>query len=197
MYVGQSGNGDEALWEKYSGDASDGFMSGVSNAFQFAMAKTFYNVRNAIRQWLSEILELLFQAASLCISTMRTFNLEIMAIIGPLALGISVFDGFQHTLHNWLSRYINVYLWLPVANILGTIMANIQTIMLQQDIKQIQANGATSFNSTDTGYLIFLIIGIAGYFTIPSIANYIVSVGGSDPLTVKMSRILKKSIGIA
>lgn len=198
MYVGQSGNGDEALWEKYSGDASSsGFLSGVSNAFQFAMAKAFYNFKNAIRQWLSEVLEILFEAASLCINTMRTFNLVVMAILGPLALGISVFDGFKQTLHNWLSRYINVYLWLPVSNILGAIMANIQVKMLQQDLKQIQTNGATYFNTTDAGYLIFLIIGIVGYFTVPSIASYIVSVGGNDPLTIKMSRVIKKAFGIA
>jgi conjugative transposon TraJ protein len=197
MYVGQSGNGDEALWEKYSGDANSGFLSGVSNAFQFAMAKAFYNFKNAIRQWLSEVLEIVFEAASLCINTLRTFNLVVLAILGPLALGISVFDGFKQTLHNWLSRYINVYLWLPVSNIFGAIIATIQVNMLQLDLSQIQSNGATYFNTTDTGYLIFLIIGIVGYFTVPSIAGYIVSVGGNDPLTIKMGRVIKKAIGIA
>ena len=31
-------------------------------------------------------------------------------------------------------------------------------------------------------YMIFLIIGITGYFTVPSIANYIVHAGGSNSL---------------
>ncbi|MEO3402796.1 hypothetical protein AAFN85_02775 [Mucilaginibacter sp. CAU 1740] len=40
---------------------------------------------------------------------------------------------------------------------------------------QLQGN---EFGNTNTAYLIFLVIGILGYFTVPSIANYIMNVGG-------------------
>ena len=39
----------------------------------------------------------LFEAAALCINTIRTFYLIVLAILGPLVFGIAVFDGFQHT----------------------------------------------------------------------------------------------------
>jgi conjugative transposon TraJ protein len=166
----------------------------VGNDIKFAMAKMSYNFRNAIKEWMSEVLQILYEAASLCINTIRTFNLILFAIIGPLVFGISVFDGFQHTLRGWLGRYINVFLWLPVANIFGSIIGKIQQNMIQLDINQIQANGDTYFSSTDTGYLIFLIIGIIGYFTVPSIANYIVQTGGGYALT---HRITNLSMGAA
>ncbi len=35
------------------------------------------------------------------------------------------------------------------------------------------------------GYMVFLIIGIIGYTTVPSIANHIMWVGGGDALTTK------------
>ena len=60
------------------------------------------------------ILEIVFEAASLVIDTIRTFYLVVLSILGPIAFAISVFDGFQATLTQWLCKYVTVYLWLPV-----------------------------------------------------------------------------------
>src|ERR1700692_192908 len=106
---------------------------------------------------MSEILQVIYAAAILCINTIRTFYLIILAILGPLVFGFSVFDGLHHTITVWIARYINIFLWLPVANIFGPILGKIQENMIQLDINQIQANGDTFFSPTDTGYLIFLI----------------------------------------
>jgi conjugative transposon TraJ protein len=138
---------------------------------------------------MSEVLQVLFAAASLCINTIRTFNLIILAILGPLVFGLSVFDGFQHTIRHWLARYINVFLWLPVANIFGAVIGKIQENMLRIDLSQIQNSSDTFFSSTDMGYLIFMIIGIIGYFTVPSIAGHIMHVGGSDAIGGKATAL--------
>jgi conjugative transposon TraJ protein len=202
MYVGPDGNGDRDKWYQYTHPddptgANEGMFESVGNDIQFAMAKMSYNFRNAIKEWMSEVLQILYEAASLCINTIRTFNLILMAIIGPLVFGISVFDGFGHTLRAWIARYINVFLWLPVANIFGSIIGKIQQNMIQLDINQIQANGDTYFSSTDTGYLIFLIIGIIGYFTVPSISNYIVHAGSGNALTHKVTNLSMAAGGAA
>ena len=194
MYVGPDGNGDRDKWYQYThpddptGD-NEGMFASVGNDIQFAMAKMSYNFRNAIKGWMSEVLQILYEAAALCINTIRTFYLIVLAILGPLVFGLSVFDGLHHTLTVWIARYINIFLWLPVANIFGSIIGKIQQNMIQLDINQIQANGDTYFSSTDTGYLIFLIIGIVGYFTIPSVANYIVNAGGGNALLHKITNI--------
>ena len=201
MYVGESGEGDKDKWYEYTHpgkDASDeGTFEGIGDDIRFAMAKASFSFKNSIKEWMSEILQILFAAASLCINTMRTFNLIILAILGPLAFGLSVFDGFQHTLRNWLARYINVFLWLPVANIFGGIMGKIQENMLKMDIQQVNTFGDTFFGHTDMGYLIFLIIGIIGYFTVPSIAGYIMQVGGGDALGSKATAITMGAAGSA
>jgi len=186
-----NGSDDESsLWSIYSqGSATGGPTNGLSAAFSFLVEKAFYNIKNTVKVWLSEILQVVYEAAALCINTLRTFQLLVLAILGPLVLGLSVFDGFQHTLLAWLARYINVFLWLPVANIFGSIIANVQAQMISLDIAQIQASGNTSFSSTDAGYLIFLIIGIVGYFTVPATAGYIVNVGGGGALTGKVTAL--------
>lgn len=117
----------------------------------------------------------------------------VLSILGPLVFGIAVFDGFQHTLTVWLARYINIYLWLPVANIFGSIIGKIQEQMLRLDISQINTSGDTFFSRTDIGYLIFMIIGIVGYFTVPSVANYIVHASGGSALGQKVTSLFSGS----
>lgn len=191
MYVGPSGSGDRDKWYKYHyGDKSEGFFKTIGNDIKFAFAKFSYNFRNSIKQWMSEVLKVLFEAAALCINTIRTFYMIVLGILGPLVFGIAVFDGFQHTLTVWIARYLNIFLWLPVANIFGGIMGKIQENMLKEDLHQIATNGDTFFSTTDTAYLIFMIIGIIGYFTVPSVANYIIHAGGGNALLYKVTNMM-------
>ncbi|MGF2412019.1 MAG: conjugative transposon protein TraJ [Ferruginibacter sp.] len=194
MYVGVNGNGDRDKWYKYNyADKKEGWLKSIGNDIKFAFAKFSYNFRNSIKQWMAEVLKVLFEAAALCINTIRTFYLIVLAILGPLVFGIAVFDGFQHTLTVWIARYLNIFLWLPVANIFGGIMGKIQENMLKEDLQQIATNGDTFFSTTDTAYLIFMIIGIIGYFTVPSVANYIIHAGGGNTLLYKVSNMMSTS----
>lgn len=142
------------------------------------------NPSNWIREMLRDFLEVIFEAASLCINTIRTFYLIVLAILGPFVFGLSIFDGFQHTVTVWLARYINIFLWLPVANIFGAIIGKIQENMILAD-----ASSGDPFSTTGTAYLVFLVISIVGYFTVPSVANYIVNAGGGNTLLYKVSSL--------
>lgn len=194
MYVGENGSGDREKWYKYNyGDKKEGWLKSIGNDIKFAFSKFSYNFRNSIKQWMSEVLKVLFEAAALCINTIRTFYMIVLAILGPLVFGIAVFDGFQHTLTVWIARYLNIFLWLPVANIFGGIMGKIQENMLKEDLHQIATNGDTFFSTTDTAYLIFMIIGIIGYFTVPSVANYIIHAGGGNTLLYKVTNMMNTS----
>jgi conjugative transposon TraJ protein len=194
MYIGDTGSGDQSKWYKYThpddpnGD-NQGLFDGIGNDIKFWMDKQQYNFSNSIKQWLSQVLEVVYAAASLCINTIRTFFLIVLAILGPLVFGLSVFDGFQHSLHQWLARYINIFLWLPIANIFGSIIGKVQENMLRLDIAQIQSQGDTFFNSTDTAYCIFLLIGIVGYFSVPTVANFVVHAHGGNGMLQRVNSI--------
>ncbi|WP_237144577.1 conjugative transposon protein TraJ [Pontibacter pamirensis] len=195
LYAGVDGNGDRDKWYKYTHPddplgEGESVLESIGNDVKFAMAKASYSFRNSIKQWMSEILQVLFQTAALCINTIRTFYLIVLAVLGPLVFGFSVFDGFQHTLTVWLARYVNVFMWLPVANIFGGIIGKIQENMLRLDIGQVESSGETLFSATDSAYLIFLLIGIVGYFTVPNVANYIVHAGGGNALLYKVTNLL-------
>jgi len=197
MYVGENGSGDRDKWYQYTHPGEDpsdeGWMEGIGNDIKFAMAKASYNFRNSVKEWMSEVLHVLYMAAALCINTIRTFYLIVLAILGPLVFGIAVFDGLAHTLMIWVARYINIFLWLPVANIFGSIIGKVQEKMIALDIQQINQNGDTFFSTADTAYLIFMIIGIIGYFSVPSVANYIVHAGGGNTLLYKVNSVFSSS----
>jgi tetrahydromethanopterin S-methyltransferase subunit C len=80
-----------------------------------------------------------------------------------------------------------------VANIFGGIMGKIQENMLKEDLQQIASNSYTFFSTTDTAYLIFMIIGIIGYFTVPSVANYIIHACGGNTLLYKVTNMMSTS----
>jgi conjugative transposon TraJ protein len=178
--VSLNGNGNEEAWDQYGDDGSagsgSGLLAGISNAVSFKLDQAFYFVRSASHLILAQILEFVYEAAALCVNTLRTFELILLAILGPLVLGLSVWDGFRHLLVAWLSRYINVFLWLPVANIFAVLIGHIQVAMIQYDNNQTLANGQPGFGATDTAYLIFLLMGTIGYFCVPSITNHIINV---------------------
>jgi conjugative transposon TraJ protein len=178
MYVGPDGSGSFDKWSQYTGntDNSIGSGFGLLNWAKFEMSKAAYNIRNSFKVVLSEFLEILFEAAALCVNTARIFYLVVLAIIGPLVFGLSVFDGFHHVLVSWIAKYIHIFLWLPLCNIFGSIIGQVQEEMIKIDIAQLQASGQTYFGATDAAYFVFLVMGIVGYFTVPSITQHIITV---------------------
>jgi len=202
MYVGDDGSGDRDKWYKYThpddpNDQNEGTFSSLGNDVKFWMDKMQYNFKNNIKQWMSEILQVVYAAAILCINTLRTFYLIVLAILGPLVFGFAVFDGLQHSLQQWVARYINIFLWLPIANIFGSIIGQVQQQMIKLDISQIQSAGDTFFSPTDTCYLIFLCIGIIGYFSVPSVANHVIHAHGGNGLLNKVTSVAATTVSMA
>ena len=173
---------------------------GVFDAPEIAgmyIERGFYSLKKTVRDWFRELLELLFSAAALVIDTIRTFFLIVLSILGPIAFAISVYDGFQSTLTQWISRYISVYLWLPVSDLFSSILAKIQVLMLHNDIMELQSNPNYSVDASNAVYIIFMIIGIIGYFTIPTVANWIITAGGMGGYNRNISSTAGKAGGIA
>ena len=155
-----------------------------------------FRMKQNIRKWFQELLELLFQSAGLVIDTIRTFFLIVLSILGPIAFAISVYDGFQSTLTQWITRYISVYMWLPVSDLFSSVLARIQVLMLTKDI---EAMSDPTFipDSTNTVYMVFLIIGIFGYFTIPTVSNWIIMAGGVSGANRAMNTTAAKAGNVA
>jgi conjugative transposon TraJ protein len=155
-----------------------------------------YDLKKSIRDWFRELLEVLFQAAALVIDTIRTFFLIVLSILGPIAFAISVWDSFQSTLTQWLTRYISVYLWLPVADLFSSMLAKIQSLILEKDIASLSDPNYIP-DTSNTVYIIFMIIGIVGYFTIPTVTSWIIQAGGAGNFTRNVNQTAQKAGNLA
>lgn len=158
--------------------------------------RLWYDIKAWFREVVRDFFELLFNASALVIDTIRTFFLVVLAILGPIAFAFSIYDGFQATLSQWLTRYISIYLWLPVADIFSAVLSKIQELMLQQDIALLQDPNYIPDGSNGV-YIVFLIIGIIGYFTIPTVAGWIIQSGGAGAYGSAVNKTASKAGGIA
>ena len=156
-----------------------------------------FKFKKLLQTAMRDLLELLFKAAALVIDVIRTFFLIVLAILGPIAFAVGVWDGFQSSITAWISRYISVYLWLPVSDLFSTILAKIQVLMLTNDIQRMQNDPNFSLDSSDAIYIIFMIIGIIGYFTIPTVAGWVIQAGGMGGYTGAVNKTASKAGGIA
>lgn len=154
--------------------------------------KAMHDVEQSVKDWFRNLLEVLFQAAALVVDTIRTFFLIVLSILGPIAFAISVWDGFQSTLTQWLNRYISVYLWLPVTDLFSAMLAKIQSLIVEKDIEML-ADPTFIPDSSNTVYSIFMIIGIVGYFTIPTVTGWIIQAGGAGNFTRNMNQTAMKA----
>ena len=160
------------------------------------MDRQAYKIEKAIKDWFRNLLEILFQAAALVIDTIRTFFLIVLSILGPIAFAISVWDGFQSTLTQWITRYVSVYLWLPVSDLFSSMLARIQSLILERDI-QMLADPNYIPDTSNTVYIIFMIIGIVGYFTIPTVTGWIIQAGGAGNFTRNVNQAAMKAGNVA
>ena len=158
--------------------------------------RAMYNMKKSVQNFFRELLELMFNAAALVVDTLRTFFLIVLSILGPISFAISCWDGFQASLSQWFVRYISISLWLPVSDLFSSVLARIQTLMLQRDIEQLSDPNFIP-DSSNAVYITFLIIGIIGYFTIPTVAGWIIQAGGSGSYGRAVTQLAGRGAGIA
>ena len=150
-----------------------------TNAFQASGDLLYTQLQITIRELIYSVVDFLYQAASLCIDTIRTFFMVLLIIIGPISIGVSVFDGFKDNITKWIARYGTVVLWAACANIFTAILSKIQVLMLEKAMSDMATTGQdVAFSSSDIIYIIFMLIGVVGYATVPALAGYIVESGG-------------------
>ena len=139
--------------------------------------RAMYNTKRAISDGFRSLLEMIFEAAGLIIDTIRTFFLVVLSILGPIVFAFATWDGLQGSLAIWFSRYISVYLWLPVSDIFSAMLTKIQILMMQQDIEAL-SDPTFVPDLNNTVYIVFPLIGIIGFFTVPTVSGWIVEAGG-------------------
>ena len=157
--------------------------------------RSSWSVKGIIFKCLAWILELLFAAASVILDVLRTFYLIVLSLLGPVAFAISVFDGFQSTLTQWLMKYISIYLWLPISDLFSAIIARLQSLAMRHDADLMAGGYNWYVDWSNSLNLIFMLVAVCGYLCIPSIASWVVQANGFAAYNKTVSKMTSLASG--
>ena len=126
----------------------------------------FY-LMNATRQ----LLEAFFEVLVYLVAFLRTVFCVLLVIFGPLVFALSIFDGFQDNYLQWIARFINVNLYIPIALLILSLVQEVLIFVLDQEIAAIQAAVIYHPRMFFVSNLIVPVCGIIGMALVPRIAS--------------------------
>ncbi|WP_319590164.1 hypothetical protein [uncultured Draconibacterium sp.] len=135
----------------------------------------FY-IMDATRQ----LLESFFEVLVYLIAFLRTVFCVLLVIFGPLVFALSIFDGFQDNYLQWIARFINVNLYLPIALLILSIVQEILIYVLEMEITQINAMLIYEPKLFFVSNLIVPVCGIIGMAMVPKISSWIIHASGTN-----------------
>lgn len=158
---------DETAWYDINGQLANAFSS---------MKTELADGLQSVFHWL---VEAIYFCAEIILKSLRIFFLLMLAIIGPLVFGFALFDGISGGIPAWFSRYISISLWSSVISILKALLNTIHIHLMKLEIVDLQAELSGGIEGgTDYYSLAFYVVGILGFFAVPTIAGWIVEAGG-------------------
>lgn len=161
----------------------------IGNYLSLLIEKQRLYMTEGFNTFLKNLFYAFFLAARLVILTTRAFFLIVLTVIGPLAFAIAIFTGFQDSHLMWIARYVQISLWFPMANILGTIVSYLQGKVISLQYLELTNNVPDEAQSGELIYLVFMIIATLCYFTIPTISGYIISSSGVAGALQRMTNL--------
>ncbi|MCU4176972.1 hypothetical protein [Carboxylicivirga sp. N1Y90] len=133
-----------------------------------------------IMEGLRQVTEVAFEVVVYLIAFLRTIFCVLLIIFGPLVFSISIFDGFQDNYLQWIARFINVNLYLPIALIILSLTQQLLIYVLDIEINLINQMGVYQASMFFVSGLIVPVCGICGLVMVPKIATWIVNASGTN-----------------
>jgi conjugative transposon TraJ protein len=136
-----------------------------------------FNVGTFLLKILLEILSFAKQAIYIIMNFLRLFFLVILGMIGPIAFTLSLFPSFENSLSNWFTKYISIYLWAPICNVISIILSQAESVLTSAMLNGTSSEG---FVFMAVMLVVFYVIGFYSYLSIPTIATWAVQGGASS-----------------
>lgn len=127
-----------------------------------------------------QLLEAFFEVLVYLIAFVRTVFCVLLVIFGPLVFALSIFDGFQDNYLQWIARFINVNLYLPIALLILSIVQEILIYVLEVEITQINSILIYQPKMFFVSNLIVPVCGIIGMAMVPKISSWIIQASGTN-----------------
>jgi hypothetical protein len=151
-----------------------------------------------IKEWLvSTILSVcsFFKGAIYIIMNfIRIFCLVLLAMLGPFTIALSLIPGFENNISMWLSKYISIYLWAPIFNIINILLGNAEVFLAE---KVVGVVGSTGLWGLMVLLIVVYILGAYVFLSTPTFATWIVQAGAGAGEMQTLMRGAKLAGGVA
>lgn len=167
---------------------SPSFASTVANIGNF--------ITDAITKMITAFLTMIAELCLIILNIIRSFFLIVLSIFGIFVIALSSFETLEGSFTAWLTKYINVYLWLALGFILQSMIVKIELLSLEKSIAQggnFETMGSSQYN------VVIQICTIIGFFAIPTLSGWLIS-AATNGASSKMGQTLgqgKQAIGKA
>lgn len=142
-----------------------------------------FNPSNLYEQIQSYLIEAFFNVihflgviAILVLNVIRSFFMIVLTYFGIFVLALSMYPGLQNSFFQWLQKYINVFLWLPISYILQGVISKMFTYF--QTANPISTGGIAASLSNTTIALVGL-CSIIGFATVPTMSSWLINAATS------------------
>jgi len=142
-------------------------------------------IQNAIVNAISNVLLSISNVAVLVLNIVRTFFLIVLTVFGIFVIALSAYPTLEGSFSQWLQKYINVFLWLPIGYIL-------QGILLKLQLAYIEVNPEDAGGDFSLMTILISLCSLIGFATIPTLSSWMINAG-----TNGMASKLKGNSGTA
>lgn len=182
---------DKKVQEKYSPNEE--------SASFFDLDEVVDKIKGALISVFTFLVAILRMLAVVILNLLSVFYRIVIAIVSPFVFALAVLPSFKDSIASLVRRYINVFLYVPIANILTFVLYKLSNITLQEAIINIDKGADFSMDSV-AGLLTTIgtgIIGIIAFLNVPSISGWVVESSGGGGLTSGMNKVGQKASGAA
>ena len=194
----------EGFWSKITdgrvGEAIGDQVDKLTAPMQEVMDRLNYKLQKLIGETLEFIALAILRIAVYFVFFIQKVWAYVLIVLGPIAVGMALFTGFENSLYSWIAKFININLYTFIAYtiinigqqiIMGGYQMDINRLSLIVDTNGNLINEALLLNyTTASGFLNSAIFPVVGYIVTaigvlmtPSIADAIVQAGGAGIMT--------------
>jgi len=161
----------------------------MANAIGEWFAQVPSMIGTALTNWTTGLIHsavgIIYQIMIFVFKLLRIVFLIILNILGPIAFALAVFPKFQDNIINWLTKYISIYLWLPIVNLIVHVMHAASMVLVTSPA----FTNNFSIPALQWMSVIVKLVGICALLAVPAISSWIVQGGESGGATRGFSTI--------
>lgn len=130
------------------------------------------SVAGMIQEIISTALRMVADLALIILNILRSFFLIVLSIFGIFVIALSSFPTLEGSFSQWLTKYINVYLWLSIGYILKSVLSRVELLANVKGLNQqyeIETAGSSLIS------LLINLCTIIGFLAIPTLSSWLVN----------------------